>query len=1638
MGEIVRPGLDDKHGKPFCAGVLPAVSLDPDAAALDSDRGVLTYRALDESIERIAAGIARSGAGPGDVVAVVTRHREDAILGLLGVLRSGAVYLPLNVSAPLDQLRFQVQDSGAALVLVGEGTDPAPLRLPFASIVDFTASDHGEAAPDSDQDGTAYLIYTSGTTGRPKAVGVTRSAFHCHIGTMVDRFGITSADRVLQFAHPHVDVALEQTFTALAAGATLVLIDGRPPSLPDLVGLLADKSVTVANFPAAYWSELALSLDRLADLPDSLRLVVSGSDRLPPRAAAAWRARTSVRLLNAYGPTETVITATVAEVTPADTDSVPIGPPIGDRTAHVLDDRLRPVANGVVGELYLGGPEQAYGYPGHPGLTAERFVADPFAHAPGRRIYRTGDLVRRRADGALEFLGRRDNQVKIRGHRVEPEEVEIALTGHPDVVACAVKAVEVADDRRLVAYVTTTGNPDGARIMAWAGGVLPEHMVPAAVVLLDEMPMTSTGKVDRLTLPEPTWQGASDESFAPARTELERVVAAVWADVLGLDRVGIHDNFFHLGGDSLTAVRVTVRLLEVAGTSVSPYAVFDAPTLATYAAAIARGGDAGPSADRVATRHGDHAPLSWWQHGLWLLDRWQPGTPVYNVPWVFEFAGPVDAGALHRALAAVVDRHQVLRTVFRLEDGGPRQAVVDGAPVPFTVDDLDASGAADRLAELVDREASDPFDLEAGPLVRARLIRTSELTSTFVAVFHHIVWDEWSLRVFERELAELYRSELDGRQAELPELPVQYADYASWQHESGAERLEEQLRYWEDRLAGAPSSVNLPTDRPRPLVQTHAGGSLRFEFPARLAAEVRSFSRAQGVTPFMTFLAALAAVLQRFTGDDDFVVGTPVAVRDRPEVENLIGYFVNMLPLRLAVADDVGFGDLVRQVRTSALEAYRHQDAPFDAVVDRVSLDRMPDRNPLFQIVLEMHPEDDRQMSLPGVAVRRRLHTNAIAKFDLAWSVYDQADGFRGWVEFDSDLFDADTVRRYVEEWLDLLDVAIQRPDVPLWHLPSGRVSTPATPAPAARPDRCVHELFEERVAAAPDLPALREVDGTRVSYGELNARANRLARALIARGIRRGDLVGLRANRSVECVVAMLAILKAGAGYVPLEGGVPEQRLRDIADECRLRVIVTASPLTWDPAHTPVLDLGGDAAEIARQAPDNPAVEVGPDDVVYVPYTSGSTGRPKGTVVPHRGVPGFFTGADYASWGPGTVSLMHSALSWDGHVLDLYPALLSGGEVAVFDGPAGDPLAVAHAAEQAGVTVLWLTATAFGLVVRADPFPLAGVRHLLVGGEDLPVEQVRRALNALPDTALVNGYGPSECTVFSTVRTLTADDAARTLLPIGAEVGDRRVHVFDRRLNPVPVGMVGELFVSGPAVSHGYLGRSAMTAAAFVPDPTAPGARMYRTGDLVRRRRDGLLEFIGRSDGQVKVRGHRVELAEVEAVFAEHPSVRACAVTALVVGAEKRLACYLSLREGTGPAAVLEELRTWAEARLPRYMIPGGVAVLDEFPLTRSGKIDRRSMPEPVWSWSADREFVAPRSEVECVAAAVWLEVLGVERVGVHDDFFHLGGHSLAAVRVAMELVRRTDLDVRPADVVRERTVARLSAAMATGKAAS
>jgi len=1642
------------------------VALTPSAVALTCEGRELTYAELDHRVKRLAHRLRGLGVGPETPVALCCERGPEMIVSIVAVLAAGGFYIPLDPAWPGDRLVFTLADSGARWLLTALSGEPpagatdllAAAEVRGVATLDL-AAENGDAPPIGQISPispivpatAAYLIYTSGSTGRPKGVAVTHDNLQRLLASARRRFDFGPRDVWTLFHSYAFDFSVWEIWGALCHGGRLVIVPHLLSRSPEAFAeLLTTERVTVLNqTPAAFYQLVAIDgQSKQEPIGPALRWVIFGGEALETRRLAPWVRRHGdrPRLVNMYGITETTVHVTFRALAAADVLDIsgdlgsPIGRPLADLAAYVLDARLEPVPRGVHGELYVGGAGLARGYPGRPELTAERFVPDPWSGGLGARLYRTGDRVRLRVDGELEYLRRTDRQVKLRGFRIELAEIEAVIAEHPAVREAAVALVaRDGGEEQLVAYVVA--NPtehapfDAAELRRHLSHKLPAYMVPAAFVELPALPLSPNGKLDRRALAALMHTAAplaaGTEYVAPA-TATERQIAAVWSEVLGIERIGARDDFFALGGHSLLVTRAIARLREAFHCDLAVRLFFDRPILAEQAEWIDRLRPSRTAEESLTplsplspiSRDGREMPLSFGQQQLWLIDQIAPGGNLYNIPAVIALDGDLDTAALAAALAGAVERHESLRTRFERTADGARQ-VIEAAPAPLPGIDLTALPAAiaEREAEqLGAAEAARPFDLERGPVLRAALLRLGPTRHVLLLTVHHIVADGWSMEILTRDLAAFY----DADAGRLPPLPIQFADFAFHQRQRlRGERLDALLAFWRDRLADPPPPLPLPLDRPRAAVRSELAAERSRTIPAPMPGAVLRLGEEARATPFITLLAVFQALLARYSTETDLVLGTPVANRHQREVEDLVGYFVNTLVLRTEVTKNLPFRALLERARDTAVDAYAHQELPFEKLVEELRPPRDLSLTPFFQVLFELQNAPRGEIALPGLALRALNAGTPPAKFDLSLTVaLGSEGGLLAGVSSARELFDATTIDRLLAHYAALVAHAGASPDKPIGEL--ALLSAPErqqivlewndTRADLKEPET-ITEWIEAQAAATPDVIAVRQ-GGEAWSYARLDATANRLARRLRALGVGPESRVGLALERSPEMVAALLAVLKAGGVYVPLDPSHPAERLAWVMADAGVSVVLERKDFKDNK------DLKDSKDETRQTAL--------PDNLAYVMYTSGSTGRPKGVGISQRNV--CFSTAARRRVFPEPVRVFQPTASFtvDSSVPGIFWTLSQGGTIAL---PAERfhldlPHFIAELA-RLEVSHLDLLPSLYSLVLeQAAPGQLDGLRVVIVSGEACPPALVARHREKLPGVRLVNEYGPTEGTVWCSAYDCSDFAPAAARVPVGRPIDNARLLVLDSvELRELPIGAEGEIALAGGGVARGYLGRPDLTAASFVPDPwsDAPGGRLYRTGDRGRQLADGRIEVLGRIDHQVKVRGFRVELGEIESTLANLPGVREAAV---IVHKDSLIAFI-----ATNASPAVSDLRESLRKLLPEPMVPSSFVLLADLPRTPAGKVDRRALPAlavkpaPVVTWTTDLSTQDSAGAI----AAVWREVLGISSLGMDDNFFDLGGHSLLLVQAHGRLRERFP-QLTALDLFRYPTVATLAAYLTAG----
>lgn len=1624
----------------------------PEALAISSSGEGLSYRELNARANRLAHRLLELVEGPEAPIGIFIEHSPEMMVALLGALKTGSAYVPFDTSYPRERLRFMAENAGIKVLITQERLlDKLPETRAEVLCLERLRESRDEQHSRNPSvkisaHNPAYIIYTSGSTGQPKGVAIEHHSLLNLVRWHQQVFSVSPTDRATLLASFAFDAAVWEVWPYLATGASLQVVPGELKASPAALGRwLAEREISVSFMP----TPLAESWLGLGEAPGgALRLLLVGGDKLRKGWPRGWP-RNGCVMVNNYGPTESTVVATSFKLE-CENDpygvAPPIGQPIANTQTYILNEAGEPAPAGVIGELHIGGVGLARGYVDRPALTAEKFIPNRFSGEPGARLYRTGDLARYRPDGNIEYVGRKDYQVKVRGNRIELSEVEAALAAHASVRACVVTAQEgTAGALRLLAYLVAENGTalSIGELRDFLGRRLPEYMIPATFVSLAELPVTPNGKVDRKSLPapDPARSEFNDQAFTAPRTQIEEIICGIWEQALGVERVGLNDNFFELGGHSLVASQVLSRVGKTLHLDLPVRSLFECQTVEAFSAYVAEAIGVGVEVNPLPFDQAsdeDRSHLSFSQRRLWFLDQMGIGRAAYNVPVAARISGHLDVAAISHSVCEIIRRHEVLRTSFRSTNSGPVQLISPEMACPVALVDLRELGASARRLEadhLVRQEAELPFNLAEPPLLRARLLRLEDGEHILLLTMHHIASDGWSLGLLTRELTALYEARLKGLPSPLEPLRIQYADFASWQRRRlTGTRLEEQLAYWKRQLSGQLPLLALPADLPRPPVQTFRGATLQFQLPEQLGERLAGLSRRHDATLFMTLLAAFHALLCRYTGQTDILVGTPVANRARPEVEGLIGCFVNTLVLRSDLSGNPTFTDLLGRVREVTLEAYAHQDLPFETLVEELQPERSLSHATLFGVMFVLQNAPPPSLNLTGLRVQPLRVENGTAKLDLTLSIGEAGGRLEGTIEYNTDLFHRATIERMIGHFVQILEGVVAHPGQRLSELPLltnaeqyRLLSEWAHEGSRLVPNECgIHEMFEAQEKRAPDAIALVCAE-QRLTYRELNRRANQLALFLRHLAIGPETMVGVSLDRSVEMIVALLGVLKAGGAYVPLDPAYPVERLRFMLEDSRAAILLTRRCFKDKLAahHARIICLDTDWKKIADQTEDDPSGVLAPGNLAYLIYTSGSTGRPKGVAIAHHNAVvmihwarDIFTDAELEG------VLASTSICFDLSVFEIFVPLSWGGKVVL----AANALELPEAAAAEEVTLINTVPSAMTELLRLGGAPNS-VKTINLAGEPLQNPLVQQIYRQEAAGRVLNLYGPSEDTTYSTWAPV---EAGRTRpVTIGRPINNTQVYLLDPNGRPVPEGVTGELYLGGAGLARGYLYRPDLTAERFVPNPFSneSSTRLYRTGDLARYLHGGEIEFLGRADYQIKIRGFRIELREIEELMLQHPSVQEAVVIARN-GEElshKQLVCYVIA--GATPPPSPNELRGYLREKAPEYMVPACFVLLDELPLTPNGKVDRRALPAPrQTATSREASYLAPRTETESALAEMWAALLDRRQVGIRDGFFDLGGHSLLATQVVSRVRETFGVELPLRSIFETPTIAELA----------
>ncbi|PEP56461.1 amino acid adenylation domain-containing protein [Bacillus pseudomycoides] len=1649
------------------------VSKSPDSIAVICDGIELTYKELNEQVNQLAHFLLERGVQSKEFVALAFPRSVEMVIGMLAVLKTGAAYLPIDPEYPEDRITYILSDAKPACILthssvLGDLPNGDHITRVVLDNQDTKEELRGYQKNNLDSfDGAAplnpaYTIYTSGSTGKPKGVVVPMQSLSNFLLAMQDQFSLHVNDRLLAVTTFAFDISALEIYLPLISGASVQI--AQKEAVQDssaLTEIIQKENITIMQATPTLWHAL------VTDYPERLigLKVLVGGEALPSNLASRLK-ELNCHVTNLYGPTETTIWSTFMDMNEEESGTPSIGRPIWNTEVYVLDAGLQPVPPGVVGELYIAGTGLANGYLGRPELTAERFVANPYGK-PGTRMYRTGDLVKWRKDGSLDYVSRADHQIKIHGFRIELSEVETVLSQHPHVEQVVVIVREDRPgDKRLVAYIVpdADGNLDLAEIRTYAGGSLPGYMIPSAIMMMSELPLTPNGKINRKVLPAPDFNLLVSERVA--RNPQEEILCDLFAEVLSIARIGIDDNFFEIGGHSLLASRLMGRIRETLGVELGIGKLFESPTVAELVKQLDSTQSARPAIQKVERPR--EVPLSFAQRRLWFLNCLEGPSPTYNIPVVIRMSGELNREALQAAFYDIVDRHETLRTIFPNTLGTSHQQILETNEANPTL--IVTQTTDSELPKVLAEAVRYSFNLAEEPAIRMELFEINPDEHVLLVLLHHIVGDGWSLNPLSRDIATAYQAHCKGESVQWKSLPVQYADYALWQQEllgnesAQGSLISQQIEFWKEELKGLPAQLELPTDYQRPVETSYCGETIDFHVNPELHERLLELARKNGVSLFMILQSGLAALLTRLGAGTDIPIGSPIAGRSDDALGDIVGLFVNTLVLRTDTSGDPSFSELLSRVRKVNLSAYEHQDVPFERLVEVLNPVRLRNSHPLFQIMLAFQNTPEATLDIPNLETHLEIKSVGSSKFDMTIEISErstsegQPNGLHGLLEFSTDLFKRETVQKLVSRFIHLLEDAVEDPEQPIGRLEILDEEERQTVLEKwnggfqIAPEMTLPELFEKQVRLTPDATAVVFEDTT-LTYEELNKRSNKLARLLIEKGVGPEQMVALAIPRSVDMVVSLLAVLKAGAGYLPLDPDYPSDRISFMLSDARPVCMITNTQVTIESAETVtiVVDDFKIMETLNKYGEENiENVEriqpLSPLHIAYVIYTSGSTGRPKGVMIPHQNVIRLLGATDHwFQFDSEDVWTMFHSYAFDFSVWEIWGPLLYGGRLVVVPHTVSrSPREFLNLLVQEKVTVLNQTPSAFYQLMQADRENVElgqklSLRYVVFGGEALELSRLEDWYSRHPENSpkLINMYGITETTVHVSYIELDQNIVSlRANSLIGCSIPDLKVYVLDNYLQPVPPGVVGEMYVAGAGLARGYLGRAGLTAERFIADPYGkPGTRMYRTGDLARWCQDGTLDYIGRADHQIKIRGFRIELGEIEAVIMQHSHVEQVAVIVREdQPGDKRLVSYIVSSEHVNIDTA--EMRQYVGLSLPDYMVPYAFVMISELPLTPNGKLDRKALPAPGFMVSTISR--GPRTPKEEILCDLFTEVLNLPRIGIDDGFFDLGGHSLLAVQLMSRIREALGVELSIGSLFAVPTVAGLAEILEMGTSQS
>lgn len=1608
----------------------------PDEIAVTFQDECLTYRELDHLSNGLAWKLRTFGVGPDVCVGICMNRSMEMIVAVLGVLKAGGAYVPLDPYYPQDRLIYILEDTQVPVVIT-QSSLTSLLGKVNTNLFLLDSIEELKASPEAPETGVGpdhilYILYTSGSTGKPKGIIMNHRPIVNLIAWQNKNLNSIHQANVLQFSTLNFDMSCHEMFSAFCNGGNVIVVDEKTRKNPErLLELISHHKIKRLHLPYISLQQLAEAAEQMEEIEYAVTdITVSGEQLRVTQQIRNWLKKLgNCTVQNHYGPTEThVVTAYMIEDIDTVSSLPPIGKPIDNCEIYILDNHLQPVPVGVYGELYIGGVCLARGYLNRDDITADKFIPHPFSKKTNQRIYKSGDLARFLPSGDVEFLGRIDEQVKIRGFRVEPGEVEAVISTYPGIrETVVVGRKDNHAPQELAAYIVADQTIAEYELRDHMKKKLPDYMIPSIFMQIEKMPLTPSGKVSRSSLPQPKRNLAAKEKVAPV-TETEKSIATIWADTLGCERVGLNDHFFELGGHSLLAIKVISRIRNVFQTDLPLYTIFEFPQLSDFVTQLEAylvQHESLVKESIVPVKREHYMPLSFAQERIWFFEQLRQGTSMYNISKAFRIRGELDITALKKSCEQLIERHESLRTNFVDLNGLPMQVIHAHQPCPMQQVDLRYGDSGHREAELkalIAKEEQLPFDLAKDPLIRTTLYHLNDDEWVLLLVVHHIIFDGWSMSVLEQEWWEIYERCRHDPAYQREALSLQYVDYAVWQRGMLQGALwERQLSYWKNQLHGKLPILQLPTDRPRPVEQSYRGASIRFTIDGGLSDRTRMFSQQENVSLYMTLLTAFKALLYRYTGEQDLLVGSPMTNRNRMEWEKQIGFFINTLVIRTGVSPELTWRELLSRVKKATMEAFSHQDIPFEKLVQELQLERSQGFSPVFQVMFSLQNAQSDAYQVLSLQFDHYELDNINSLFDLSMLVEEDGEEISVTIEYAADLFEQDTIERFARHYLQLLAGMLQQPDENLSLTPlltaeeRQQLLADWNHTDAAYPeDRSVYQLFEQIVQLHPQAAAVED-DEREITYQELHSQAEAIAEMLRAKQIGAGTVIGIYMERSLEMIASMLGILKAGACFVPLDPEYPSDRIMWMVENSRMAVILSHSRLMgrlpvasdrviWIDQFVPSQEDAECAMEASIVSLDQPA---------YVIYTSGSTGKPKGVMISQRSLVDHVRSVmAYNELEAEDRVVQFSAISFDFSIHEMFPALLAGATLVLRPKSVLDTHEFIRWLSVKYISVLYLPTAYWHLLINewedTDAFP-PSLKLLSVGGEKASSSMYKKWRQITQGRVRwSNAYGPTEATVAATA---FYDDLDPLLeehadIPIGRPLPNTQIYILDDLLQPVPVGVAGELYIGGTRLSLGYLHQPDLTAKAFIPHPFRQGERLYRTGDYVRYRPDGQVVYIGRKDSQVKIRGYRVELGEIEACLEQLSEVEQALVMVRedLAVSEKQLVAYVKCADGEN---VLDRIRREVKQLLPSYMQPSFFVVLESFPVTTGGKVDRGLLPKPDAHQAAGLSQGVPANETEVGLHQIWRQLLQRETVGTTENFFDIGGHSLLATQV-ISLIRK------------------------------